>query len=67
MNGSKLSRIFAPAVTIISLAAWLTWPVSEVSRLRRKATYVPRHARPGTVTPRWVRGMARSPISQLTR
>jgi hypothetical protein len=51
MNGSKLSRIFAPAVTIISLAAWLTWPTYAASRPRRKANYVPRHARPGKVTP----------------
>jgi hypothetical protein len=63
MNGSKLSRIFAPAVTIISLAAWLTWPAHEVGRLRRKASYVPRHARAGKVTPQWVRVMARSPVS----
>ncbi len=67
MNGSKLSRIFAPAVTIIPLAVWLTLPAHAASRLRRKATYVPRHARPGKVTPPWVRGMARSPIGQLTR
>jgi len=46
MNGSKLSRIFAPTVTIISLAVWLAWPAS---RPRRKAKYVPRHARPRPV------------------
>jgi hypothetical protein len=54
MNGSKLSRIFAPTVTIISLAAWLAWPAYRVSRPRRKAKYAPRHARPAKVTPRWV-------------
>jgi hypothetical protein len=53
MNGSKLTRIFAPTVTIISLAAWLGWPPYAISRPRRKAKYVPRHARPGKVTPRW--------------
>jgi hypothetical protein len=46
MNGSKLSRIIAPIVTIISLTAWLMWPAHTASP-RRKAHYVPRHARPG--------------------
>jgi hypothetical protein len=50
MNGSKLAGIFAPAVTIISLAAWLSWPTYAPSRRRRKAHYVPRHARAGKVT-----------------
>jgi len=46
-NGSKLSRIIAPIVTIISLAAWLIWPAYAASRPRRKASYVPRHVRAG--------------------
>jgi hypothetical protein len=49
MNGSKLSRIFPPTVTIISLAAWLAWPAYPASRPKRKVKYVPRHARPGKV------------------
>jgi hypothetical protein len=53
MNGSKLPRIFAPTVTIISLAAWLAWPAYAASRPRRKVKYVPRHACPRKVTPRW--------------
>jgi hypothetical protein len=51
MNGSKIARIFAPAVTIISLAAWPIWPAYAASRPRGKANYVPRHARP-KATPR---------------
>jgi hypothetical protein len=47
MNRSRLARIFAPTLTIISLAAWLIWPANAASRPRRKAHYVPRHARPG--------------------
>jgi hypothetical protein len=46
MNGSKLPRIFAPTVTIISLAAWLAWSAYAASHPRRKAKYVPRHSRP---------------------
>jgi hypothetical protein len=53
MNGSNLSRIIAPTVTIISLAGWLIWPAYAASRPRRKANYMPRHARPGKVTPQW--------------
>jgi hypothetical protein len=53
MNGSNLSRIIAPIVTVISLAAWLTWPAYAASRPRQKAHYVPRHARPGRITPQW--------------
>jgi hypothetical protein len=53
MNGSKVSRIFAPAVTIISLAAGLAWPTYAASRPSRKAHYVPRHARPGKVRRGW--------------
>jgi hypothetical protein len=49
MNGSKLSRLFAPTVTIISLAAWLARPAYAASRPRRKVKYVPRHARPRKV------------------
>lgn len=45
MNGSKLSRILAPTVTIISLAAWLARPSYAPSRPRRRVKYVPRHAR----------------------
>jgi hypothetical protein len=52
MNGSKLSRIFAPTAAIISLAAWLAWPAYAASRPGRKARYVPRHARAGKVTAR---------------
>jgi hypothetical protein len=50
MNGSKLARTFAPAMTIISLATWLSWPAYAASRPRRKAHYVPRHARPRKVS-----------------
>jgi hypothetical protein len=46
---AKLSRIFATTVTAISFSAWLAWPAYAASRPRRKAKYVPRHARAGKV------------------
>jgi hypothetical protein len=52
MNGSKLSRIFAPAVTSVFLVAWLAWPAYVASRPGRKTRYVPRHARPAAVPAR---------------
>jgi hypothetical protein len=51
MTLSKLARLFAPPVTIIALAARLTWSASTASRPRRRAHYVPRHARPGKMNP----------------
>ena len=51
MNGFKLYRIFAPAVTII-FAAWLAWPAYIAGPAGRKAHYVPRHARPAAVPAR---------------
>jgi hypothetical protein len=51
MNGSHLSRIVAPIVTTISLAARLTLVAYAASRPRWRAHYVPRHARPRKATP----------------
>jgi hypothetical protein len=46
MNRSKLSRLFTPAVTVVSLASWVIWSAYVAGRPLRKASYAPRHARP---------------------
>lgn len=51
MNGSHLSRMTAPVVTTISLAARLILAAYAASHPRWRAHYVPRHARPRKATP----------------
>jgi hypothetical protein len=51
MNGSHLSRIVAPIVTTIFLAARLISVAYAASRPRWRAHYIPRHERPRKATP----------------
>src|SRR5487761_89673 len=50
MNGSHLSRIIAPIVTTISLAARLILVAYAAGHPRWRARYVPRHRRSGKPT-----------------